>query len=198
MATDQTTQLEQLIEQIDRIDKENLEEILHKLIEAVQLLVAGRYRIYLEDLTQGALTCVAAAGGEVVRVREKSFPINDSRFLIAQVYQRQEELAIDDLNLYPDDLPITPGSRQAGASYMLPLTHQKAPHHRQPLPQDLSFPIPQSHLKCLKPSQLLLPRYADQMRRFLQVQYRKTSLNLLGSVMRWQVHGCDGRGKHMY
>lgn len=124
MTPDQTAQIEQLTEQIDRFGKENLEEILHKLIETVQLLVTGRYRVYLEDLTQGALTCVAAAGGEVGRVREKSFPINDSRFLIAQVYQQQKELAVDDLNQHPEDLPITPGSRKAGASYLLPLTHQ--------------------------------------------------------------------------
>ncbi len=120
-------QIEQLIEQIDRFGKENLEEILHKLIEAVQLLVEGRCRIYLEDLTQGALTCAAAAGGEVGQVREKSFPINDSRYLVAKVYQQQEELAIDDLNQHPDDMPITAGIRRAGASYQMPLTHQGRP-----------------------------------------------------------------------
>lgn len=127
MTSDQMTQTEALIEQIDRFGKESLEEILHKLTEEVQLLVVARNRIYLEDLTQGALTCVAAVGGEVVRVREKSFPINDSRFLVAQVYQQQEELAVDDLNQHPDDLPIIPGSRRAGASYMMPLTHQGRP-----------------------------------------------------------------------
>ncbi|NOY12823.1 MAG: GAF domain-containing protein [Deltaproteobacteria bacterium] len=120
-------QLQPLIEQIDRFGKENLEEILHRLIEAVQTLVTGRCRIYLEDLTRGALTCVAAAGGEVGRVREKSFPINDSHYLVAQVYQQQQELAIDDLSRHPDDLPITSGSRRAGASYLLPLTHQGRP-----------------------------------------------------------------------
>jgi transcriptional regulator with GAF, ATPase, and Fis domain len=121
--TGETTQISQLTDQINRYGKESLEEILHKLIEAVQLLVSGRYRIYLEDLTQGALTCVAAAGGEVVRVREKSFPINDNRYLISQVYQQQEELAIADLSQHPSDLPTTSGNRRAGASYMLPLTH---------------------------------------------------------------------------
>ncbi|WP_303722455.1 GPMC system transcriptional regulator [Malonomonas rubra] len=118
------TQIAQLIDQIDRFGKENLEEILHKLIEAVQLLVAGRYRIYLEDLTHGALTCVAAAGGEVVQIKEKAFPINDEHYLIAQVYRQQQELAIEDLSQHPDDLPIDSGNQQAGASYMLPLTHQ--------------------------------------------------------------------------
>jgi len=127
MPTVRNTQTEALLEQIDRFGKENLEEILHKLIEAVQLLTAGHYRIYLEDLTQGALTCVAAAGGEVVRVRERSFPINDLRFLVAQVYQQQQELAIDDLAQHPHDLPTTSSNLRAGASYLLPLTHQGRP-----------------------------------------------------------------------
>ncbi|WP_072906869.1 GPMC system transcriptional regulator [Malonomonas rubra] len=123
MLNDTSSQVEQLISQIDRFGKENLEEILHKLIEVVQLLTEGRYRIYLEDLTHGALSCVAAAGGEVGRVREKSFPINDSNYLVVQAYQSKEDLAVDDLSLHPDDLPITSG-RRAGASYLMPLIHR--------------------------------------------------------------------------
>ncbi len=117
-------QLEALSNQIERFGKENLEEILHSLIEGVQTLgEGGRCRIYLEDLTKGALTCVAAAGGEVGQVREKSFPINDSDYLVSQVYLQQEELAIDDLTRHPEDMPITSGSRRAGASFLMPITH---------------------------------------------------------------------------
>ncbi len=123
-----TRQIEPLIENFGRFGKENLDEILHMLIEGVlKLSEGGRCRIYLEDLTQGALTCVAAAGGEVGRVREKSFPINNRSFLVSQVYQQQEELAIDDLTKHPDDMPITSGIRQAGASYLLPLAHNNQP-----------------------------------------------------------------------
>jgi len=119
------THLEQLLARIDRFGKENLEEILHALIEGTQLLIeGGRCRIYLEDLTKGALTCVAAVGGEVGQVREKSFPINNNSFLVSQVYQQQEELAIDDLTKHPDDLPIASGSSRAGASYLLPISHK--------------------------------------------------------------------------
>jgi len=121
-------QLGQLIEQIDRFDKENLEEILHALMEAVQLVIPeGRCRIYLEDLTKGALTCVAAAGGDVGQVREKSFPINNDRFLVSQVFQQQEELAIEDFSTHPDDLPATSGIIRAGASYLLPISFQTRP-----------------------------------------------------------------------
>ncbi len=125
MTTDNSSQVELLISQIDRFGKENLEEILHKMIEAAKLLTEGRYRIYLEDLTQGALSCVAAEGGEVGQVREKSFPINDARFLVARAYQTRQELAIEDLNQHPDDLPVAPGSRRAGSSYLIPLLHNQ-------------------------------------------------------------------------
>ncbi|HEY5673114.1 MAG TPA: GPMC system transcriptional regulator [Malonomonas sp.] len=120
-------QLEAHIRQFDRFGKENLEEILHTLIESVQALDNGGFcRIYLEDLTKGALTCVAAAGGEVGQVREKSFPINSDSFLVSQVYQQLKELAIDDLTKHPADLPASSGSR-AGASYLLPLSHLGRP-----------------------------------------------------------------------
>lgn len=125
MTSDNANQIEQLITQIDRFGKENLEEILHKMIEAAKLLTEGRHRIYLEDLTQGALSCVAADGEEVGQVREKSFPINDARFLVARAYQTRQELAIEDLSQHPDDLPATPDSRRAGASYLIPLLHNQ-------------------------------------------------------------------------
>jgi len=116
--------VQQLVEQIDLYGKESLEEILHLLIEGIQALRGvGRCRVYLEDLTAGTLSCMAAAGGEVGRVLEKAFPINDTHYFVSQVYQQREELAIDDLSLYPEDLPIKSGTRQVGASYLLPLIH---------------------------------------------------------------------------
>ncbi len=119
---------ETLIEQIEKFGKENLEEILHTLIEgALTLAEGGRSRIYLEDLTLGALACMAATGGKVDKVREKSFPINDSDFLVSQVYQQQEELAIEDLTRHPEDMPLTSGSLRAGASYLLPISHLGRP-----------------------------------------------------------------------
>lgn len=121
-------QLEHLLEKIDRFGKENLEEILHSLIEGIQLLIPeGGCRIYLEDLTKGALTCVAASGGNVGQVEEKSFPINNDTFLVSQVYQQQDELAIADLTTHPEDMPTSPGTRLTGASYLIPLTHQGRP-----------------------------------------------------------------------
>ena len=116
-------QTEEIIADIKEFGKENLEEILHKLVEGVQMLAGGgRCRIYLEDLTLGALSCAAAAGGDIHRIRTNSFPINDNGFLVPQVYQQQQEVAIDDLSQHPEDIPPVSGLRKTGASYLLPIT----------------------------------------------------------------------------
>jgi GAF domain-containing protein len=121
-------QLELITEQFEQFGKEHLEEVLYALIEGAQMLVEeGRCRIYLEDLTLGALACVAATGGEVGKMREKSFPINDSGYLISQAYQQQEELAIDDLTNHPADIPATSPPQRAGACYLLPISHLGRP-----------------------------------------------------------------------
>ena len=116
-------QIEQIIDNIQEFGKENLEEILHKLIEGIQILAGGgRCRIYLEDLTMGALTCAAATGGNILHIQNNSSPINNSDFLISQVYQQKQELAINDLSQYPQDIPLVTGNRKAQASYLLPIT----------------------------------------------------------------------------
>ena len=123
MQTRTVQQIENIIARISEFGKENLEEILHKLTEGVQLLAGGgRCRIYLEDLTMGALTCAAAAGGDIRQIQTNSFPINDSDFLVPQVYQQKQELAIDDLSQHPEDIPLVSGHRKTGASYLLPIT----------------------------------------------------------------------------
>jgi len=124
MTVNTSVRIQQQLDQIKLYGKEGLEEIVHLLIEGIQSLRGiGRCRLYLEDLTAGTLSCVAAAGGEVGRVLEKSFPINDTDYFVSQVYQQREELAIDDLSLFPDDMPVKAGTRKAGASYQMPLIH---------------------------------------------------------------------------
>ncbi|MCF6267413.1 MAG: GPMC system transcriptional regulator [Desulfuromusa sp.] len=116
-------QIEQIIGNIQEFGKENLEEILHKLIEGIQTLAGGgNCRIYLEDLTMGALTCAAATGRDILRIQNNSSPINNGDFLISQVYQQKQELAINDLSQYPQDIPLVTGNRKAEASYLLPIT----------------------------------------------------------------------------
>ncbi len=116
-------QIEQLIDAIQDLGKENLEEVLHKLIEGVQILTAGGHcRIYLEDLTMGAITYAAATDGENLHHQNNFSPINNSRFLISQVYQQKQELMISDLSQHPEDILLATGNYQVGASYLLPIT----------------------------------------------------------------------------
>lgn len=116
-------QIDDIIEQIQDFGKENLEEILHKLIEGIQILAAGgRCRIYLEDLAMGAIACVAATGGDTLKNRHNSSPINNSYFLITQVYQQKREIAVPDLSHHLDDTPLLTGHSDTGSSYLLPIT----------------------------------------------------------------------------
>ena len=103
--------------------KENLEEILHELGVAIQTLTGrGHCRVYLEDLTEGALCCMAAVGGDLERVRQSTFAINDESYLVSRVYQRQQETSIENLADSPADMPV-PGA-QGGGSYFLPLVRR--------------------------------------------------------------------------
>ena len=116
-------QIEQIINQIQDFGKENLEEILHKLIEGVQILAGGgRCRIYLEDLTMGALTCTATTGGDAFQSHHHPSPINNSDFLISQVYQQKQELAVPDLSQHPEDIALKTENHKIVASYLLPIT----------------------------------------------------------------------------
>ena len=52
-----------LQQKLDSYGKENQEDILHVLVQAINLVSGqNRCRIYLEDLTAGSLTCAAASG----------------------------------------------------------------------------------------------------------------------------------------
>jgi len=116
-------QIEQIIDAIQDFGKENLEEILHKFIEGVQILADGGHcRIYLEDLTMGAITCAAATGRDTLHLQHNYSPINSSHFLISQVYQQKQELAIRDLAQYPQDKLLVTGTQKVGAIYLLPIT----------------------------------------------------------------------------
>jgi len=56
-------QIVRLTDKIRTYDKENLDEMLFTAGEGVRLIAeTDRVRIYLEDLTRGALSCVYASG----------------------------------------------------------------------------------------------------------------------------------------
>jgi transcriptional regulator with GAF, ATPase, and Fis domain len=120
------TQLDRLIERIGGFGKENLEEMLHGLAEGVSL-AAGRerVRIYLEDLTRGALSCAYASGPKAAEIAQVTFPIVSpdamvsaifiSRFPAEQTLADGESPALD--RVFADRFGIA-------SSYLIPLTNQ--------------------------------------------------------------------------
>ncbi len=123
MDTQPPSHIKQIIDQIHDFGKENLEEILHKIVEGVQILTGGgRCRIYLEDLTVGALTCAATSAGDALKSHYDPSPINNGTFLITRVYQQKQELAIPDLSHHIDDLPLQTGQQKFTACYLLPIS----------------------------------------------------------------------------
>jgi len=115
--------IKHLVDIIRDFGKENLEELLHKLIEGVQTLTEGGHcRIYLEDLSMGAITCVATTGGEVSHLQNNSSPINSNYFLTSQVYRQKQELAIGDLSKYPQDKLLVTDNQKVESTYLLPIT----------------------------------------------------------------------------
>lgn len=117
-------QIDRIVDNIKDFGKENLEEILHKLVEGIQILAgSGRCRIYLSDLSMGSLTCFASSGSNLNKVKQTSFPINRSELFVTQVYQHKQELAIDNLSEHPDDHPSSLSKHKIGACYILPVIH---------------------------------------------------------------------------
>lgn len=148
-------QLDQIIQQIATFGKENLEEILHKLTEAIQTISGGELcRIYLEDLTVGALTCAAAAGADPLQCEQASFPVNDSHFAVARVYQLKQEIAIDRVIDATEGGSLAPESDPAGLSYLMPI-------------QQLGRSIGVLCLDCAQSQQLPAAEQLQQIRRLL-------------------------------
>ncbi|MFZ2948487.1 MAG: GAF domain-containing protein, partial [Desulfuromonadaceae bacterium] len=70
--------------------KENLGELLYVLAEnAMQLSGCGQIRVYLEDLTRGALTCAHATGPLAKELIETTFPIISQETIVSSVFVSQ-------------------------------------------------------------------------------------------------------------
>lgn len=70
--------------------KENQGELLYALAKGTQLLSGSdRVRIYLEDLTRGALSCVHATGLQAKELLETHFPIGSSDTVVSSVFVSQ-------------------------------------------------------------------------------------------------------------
>ena len=117
--------LNQLVGRINGKGKENLEEMLHAAAEGIKLASGSdRLRIYLEDLTQGALACVHATGPEAARIRETSYPIVSRRLSVSTVFASQQPAAFHDLAGRETELDQEVARRFGiGSTYLFPLAH---------------------------------------------------------------------------
>jgi transcriptional regulator with GAF, ATPase, and Fis domain len=126
MKSIQNDNLSSLSDKIVQYGKENLDDILYVLIEAVQAITRQRRcRIYLEDLTRGQLVCSAVGGRYPTLVQQKSFPLNIDTFLVSRVYISQDEIQLDDVVRLEDEIAQTVAeSFSVRASYLLPILHR--------------------------------------------------------------------------
>jgi len=118
------SRLAALGEKIAGFGKENLDEMLHAAAEGARL-VAGqeRIRIYLEDLTRGALACSYASGSFAGELREATFPIISRDAMVSSVFVSQypaEFRATDEHGLALDKDFV--GRFNIAATYLLPIT----------------------------------------------------------------------------
>jgi len=84
-----------LREKIRDLGKENLDEMLHALASGIMESAPGcSVRIYLEDLTKGALSCAYASGADGAAIREITFPIIASGILVSTAFVSQQTAEI--------------------------------------------------------------------------------------------------------
>ncbi len=82
--------IDELRAKIAAYGKENQGELLYALAEGAQLISGcEQVRIYLEDLTRGALTCAHATGRHIAEIREASFAIGSTETVVSSVYMSQ-------------------------------------------------------------------------------------------------------------
>ncbi len=105
--------------------KENLADILHEIGEAVPLLTGqSRFRLYLEDLTGGILSCVLATGRTRQFVRDYVFSLTDENYLVSRVYIEQQVAEFADRKLLPARARQLAEDFGLMASTQLPLVHK--------------------------------------------------------------------------
>jgi transcriptional regulator with GAF, ATPase, and Fis domain len=84
-------QLVRIGDKIASFGKENLDEMLHMVGEGVRLVSSlDRVRIYLEDLTRGALSCAYSCGDFAAEIREETFPIISSEGAVSLTFVTQK------------------------------------------------------------------------------------------------------------
>jgi hypothetical protein len=113
------------LQKIRNHGKENLTDILHEIGEAVPLITGkSRFRLYLEDLTGGILSCVLTTGRSRQSVREYVFSLTDENYLVSRVYIEQQDAEFDDRKRLPPQARRLAEDFGIMASTQLPLVHK--------------------------------------------------------------------------
>lgn len=103
--------------------KENLGELLYALAEnATQLSGCEQIRIYLEDLTRGALSCAHASGAHAKELVETSFPIFSEEAVVSSVFisQLPRDFKLSDVSKNSPDFGYA-ARFKFRSSYLLPI-----------------------------------------------------------------------------
>ena len=89
--------INQLRDKINNYGKENLEEMLFSAADGVQHITGcERIRVYLEDLTRGALSCLYASGPFSAAIKKTTFPIISNDALVSLSFVTQAGADIRD------------------------------------------------------------------------------------------------------
>jgi len=88
--------LTRLGDKLASFGKENLDEMLHLVGEGARL-VSGqeRVRVYLEDLTRGALSCAYACGRYADDLKGETFPIISAEAAVSRTFVTQEQAEVE-------------------------------------------------------------------------------------------------------
>jgi len=117
--------VEDCLQKIGSYSKENLADILHEIGEAVPMITnRSRFRLYLEDLTGGILSCVLATGRTRQNMRDYVFSLTDENYLVSRVYIEQRDAEFTDRALLPPQARQLAESFGLMASTQMPLVHK--------------------------------------------------------------------------
>ncbi|HET6420927.1 MAG TPA: GPMC system transcriptional regulator [Geobacteraceae bacterium] len=118
--------ISQLRDKINNYGKENLEEMLFAAAEGIKLVTGcERIRVYLEDLTRGALSCLYASGTLSAEIKSVTFPIISADALVSKAFVSQSSAEIRDAGAgaLPLDREVT-GRFSIAATCLLPIVSQ--------------------------------------------------------------------------
>jgi transcriptional regulator with GAF, ATPase, and Fis domain len=119
-------QLAKIGSKIASFGKENLDEMLHLVGEGARLVSSQeRVRIYLEDLTRGALSCAYSCGDFAGEIRQHTFPIISNEAAVSLTFVEQKPASF--YNPGQNGLPLDQEfSRRFGieGTTLLPITSQ--------------------------------------------------------------------------